>query len=264
METKEKKTATKTVVKEIKKDTWQIKDRNYYLLGNKEPLSYTISSRHSKRRSLVWFDEEKGYERELRYATNQKSVFVDEQEGPCTLKHIVFENGVLNVPKEKVALQKLLSLYHPLRNKVYTEYDSVTEAKDDVEYIELEVEALNAAMTMDVDQAEAILRVEQGSSVSKMSSKELKRDLMLFARSNPSLFIELANDENVELRNFGIKAVEAKILGLSQDQRTFTWASNGRKLMNVPFDENPYSALAAWFKTDEGVEVYKSIQKKLK
>ena len=34
--------------------------------------------------------------------------------------------------------------------------------------------------------------------------------------------------------------------------------------MNVPFDENPYSALAAWFKTDEGVEVLQSIQKKLK
>ena len=117
---------------------------------------------------------------------------------------------------------------------------------------------------MDIDDAEAILRVEQGSSVSEMSSKELKRDLLLFARQNASLFLELANDENVGLRNFGIKAVEAKILDLSQDQRTFSWASNNRKLMNVPFDENPYSALAAWFKTDEGVEVYKSVQKKLK
>jgi hypothetical protein len=87
---------------------------------------------------------------------------------------------------------------------------------------------------------------------------------MLFAKNDPVLFIELASDENVTLRNFGIRATEAKILNLSQDQRTFTWASNGRKLMNVPFDENPYSALAAWFKTDEGVEVYKSIQKKLK
>ena len=34
--------------------------------------------------------------------------------------------------------------------------------------------------------------------------------------------------------------------------------------MNVPFDENPYSAMAAWFKTDEGLEVYKSIEKKTK
>ena len=39
---------------------------------------------------------------------------------------------------------------------------------------------------------------------------------------------------------------------------------DNRKLMTVPFDENPYSALAAFFKTDEGVEVYKAIDKKLK
>ena len=67
-----------------------------------------------------------------------------------------------------------------------------------------------------------------------------------------------------ELRNFGIKATEAGIISLSQDQRTFAWASNGKKLMQVPFDENPYSAFAAYLKTDEGVEVYKSIQKKIK
>ena len=41
------------------------------------------------------------------------------------------------------------------------------------------------------------------------------------------------------------------------------WASNNRKLMTVPFDENPYSAMAAFFKTDEGVEIYKSVEKKL-
>jgi hypothetical protein len=97
-----------------------------------------------------------------------------------------------------------------------------------------------------------------------MTSSEIKRDLLLFARENPYNFIELVNDENVELRNFAIKAVESKIISLSQDQRTFAWASNGRKLMNIPFDENPYSAMAAWFKTDEGVEVYRSIEKKLK
>ena len=54
------------------------------------------------------------------------------------------------------------------------------------------------------------------------------------------------------------------IVRLDDDQRTFKWAANGRKLMTVPFDENPYSAMAAWFKTDEGLEVYKSIDKKLK
>ena len=70
-------------------------------------------------------------------------------------------------------------------------------------------------------------------------------------------------DENVVLRNFGIKATEMGILKLSADQRTFSWGSNDRKLMNVPFDEHPYSALAAWFKTDEGMEIYSNIEKRL-
>tara|TARA_R110001592_G_scaffold189967_2_gene435592 strand:+ start:647 stop:1450 length:804 start_codon:yes stop_codon:yes gene_type:complete len=267
METKEKKkpeVKKPEVKKEIKKNTWEIKDRYYYLLNDKSPLTFRINSRHSMKKSLMYFDEQKGYNRELRYATNMKSPFVDEQEGPVTLGHIVFEDGVLMVPKSDQALQKLLSLYHPNKNKLYSERDDVQEAVDELDYLEVEMEAMNAASTMDVDQAEAILRVEFGSSVSGMTSKELKRDLLLFARGNPYLFLELANDENVELRNFGIRAVEAGIMKLSQDQRTFTWASNGRKLMNIPFDENPYSALAAWFKTDEGVEVYKTVQKKLK
>mgnify|MGYP003119949678 FL=1 len=249
---------------ENKKQKWEVKDRQYFLKNGFSPLTYRLNTKHTPQSSLLWYDEEKGYQRELRYATNQKSPFVDEQKGTATLGHVVFENGVLFVPKEKQNLQKLLSLYHPKLNAKYQEKDEVLEAEDELDYLEIEVEAMNAAMTMDVDQAEAILRVEVGSRVSKMSSKELKRDLMLLARSNPELFIELANDENVGLRNFGIRATEANILDLSQDQRTFSWASNGRKLMNVPFDENPYSALAAWFKTDEGVEVYKTIDKKLK
>jgi len=96
-----------------------------------------------------------------------------------------------------------------------------------------------------------------------MSSSEIKRDLYIFAKSNPVLFLDLVQDENVILRNFAIKANEMNIIKLSQDQRTFTWGSTDRKLMEVPFDENPYSAFAAWLKTDEGVEVYKSIQKRI-
>ena len=85
----------------VKENTWEYKDRNYYLANGKEPLTYTIPSKHTRKYPLTWFDPEVGYERELRYATNQRSIFVDEQEGPVTLKHIVFEDGVLHVPKEK-------------------------------------------------------------------------------------------------------------------------------------------------------------------
>lgn len=245
------------------KETWEIKDRIYYLKNDKSPLTLTIPSKHTKKHALLYFDEEQGKQRELRYATNQDSVFVDEQKGECTMGHIIFRDGDLKVPKEKQNLQKMLSLYHPLRNRLYEEFSAVAVAEDDLDLINLEIDAMTAARQMDIDQLEAILRVEKGSVVNSMSSKELKRDGLLFAKNNPKTFIALAKDDNVQLRNFAIKAQEAGIIVLSQDQRTFTWGSNNRKLMNVPFDENPYSAFAAFLKTDEGVEIYKSIDKKL-
>tara|TARA_E500000318_G_scaffold39191_1_gene37760 strand:+ start:2561 stop:3316 length:756 start_codon:yes stop_codon:yes gene_type:complete len=238
---------------------WEVKDRIYVLKNNFSPITFSLKSR-----GIYYFDEEKGYERELKYTTNQRTPFVDEFKGDARLSHIVFEEGSLFVPRSKQVLQKLLSLYHPLRNKIYEEFDSTQEAVDELDIIELQIEALNAARAVDIDHAEAIMRTELGNSISKMTSKEIKRDLLVFARNNPSLFLELANDENINIRNVGIKAVEQNIIKLSNDQRTFTWASNDRKLITVPFDENPYSALASYFKTDEGIEVYQSVEKRLK
>jgi len=252
-----------SVQKQQVKPSWEIKDRTYVLARGLSPLTYTIPSRHTSKHSLLYFDKESGEQKEIRYATNQSSPFKKEQEGEATLGHIVFSNGTLVVPKEKHNLQKLLSIYHPLKIRVYTEFSPVEVAEDELDILDLQIDAMTAARSIDIDHAEAIMRVEHGSSVNSMSSKEIKRDLLLFARNNPKMFLELANDENVQLRNFAVKAAEAGIIKLSQDQRTFSWGSNGRKLMNVPFDENPYSAFAAFLKTDEGVEIYRSIEKNL-
>ena len=247
------------------KKTQKFIDKAYRLIGEKAPLSYMLASRHSKRSPLLYFDEEVGYNRELRYATNQRTPFVDEQEGTATLGRIVFRDGILRVPKENVVLQKLLSLYHPytLQGRIM-EYKPEQIAESETDWIELELEAMTAAKAMDIDEAEAILRAQYGSQqVSNASSKELKRDLLILARNSPGLFLDLANDDNVMLRNIGIKATETGILALSQDQRSFTYASNGRKLLTVPFNEHPYSALAAYFKTDEGMEVLRAVEKQL-
>ena len=239
-------------------DGWEIKDRMYYLTKGRKPLTYLIRGSN-----IFWFDKEKGYERELKHTSNQRTCFVDEMKGDQRLEHIIFQNGALFVPKEKTVLQKMLSLYHPHGGILFEEHKPAQKAANEIDILEMEIAALNTAQSLDIDIAEAVMRVEKGSEVSKMSSKELKRDLLLYAKRNPKLFLELVNDENVMLRNFGIKATEMGIIKLSGDQRTFNWGSNDRKLMNVPFDEHPYSALAAWFKTDEGMEIYSNIEKRL-
>ena len=75
-------------------DGWEVKDRIYKLKGNKKPLSRSIKSAN-----IHWFDEEKGYERELKYCQNQKTCFVDEMKGDQRLEHVIFRNGMLIIPK---------------------------------------------------------------------------------------------------------------------------------------------------------------------
>ncbi len=244
-------------VKAKPKNNWVIEDKVYYLKGRMKPLSRSIKSS-----GVYYFDEKLGYQRELKYCENQRTPFVDEMKGDQRLSHIVFRNGALHVTREKQTLQKLLSLYHPHKDTIYYEHKPQAIAESQLDWLEFEVEALGIAKDMDIDMAEAILRVEKGSDVSNMSSKELRRDLLLFAKKDPKLFLDLVSDDNIQLRNFGIRATEMGILKLSQDQRHFMWGSNDRKLMTIPFDEHPYSALAAWFKTDEGMEIYQNIEKR--
>jgi len=239
-----------------KEKPFEFKDRYYYLKGNKEPVAHFLKSK-----KIMWFDEEYGGEREIMFTENMNTPFVDEFKGEVRPARIIFRDGTLHVPKTKVVWQKILSIYHSDLGKTYLERDEEKDAMDELSIIELELEAMNMAKNMDITKAESIVRMKEGSSVSKMSVKEIKRSLMLFCKENPQLVIDLAEDENVEARNLGIKAVEQRVLLLSSDHRTFMWGSNKRKLFDIPFNEHPYSALVQWFKTDEGLDVYSQLEK---
>jgi len=235
---------------------WESKDRTYKLKDS-SPLTYKIRST-----GMLWFDEDKKVNREIRYASNQKSLFVEEQDKYAQLDHVVFQDGTLIVPRNNPLLQQLLSVYHPDK-WLWEELDAVQEAKDDIDIIEQEIEAQRLVQELEIEHLEAILRTEVGSEVTKMSTKEIKRDCYLFAKNNPELFIEVANDEDIKLRNLANRAVESHLVNLTDDNTVFKWSKNGKTIMKVPFDEHPYTAFARFLKTDKGVDVMKAIQKKL-
>ena len=134
---------------------WKIKDRVYVLKNGLSPLSYTI-----KTRGLYYFDAEKGYERVIGYAPNQNTPFVDEMKGDLRMEHITFRDGVLQVPKNKVTLQKFLSIYHPLKDNLFEEVNNEADAKNHADWIELELDAMNACKALSVDKLAAIMRCD--------------------------------------------------------------------------------------------------------
>ncbi len=86
----------KTVKQEPAAPKWEVKDRVYVLKNDFSPITFSL-----KGRGIYYFDEEQGYEREIKYTTNQKTPFVDEFKSSARLAHIVFKDGNLVVPKNK-------------------------------------------------------------------------------------------------------------------------------------------------------------------
>lgn len=240
--------------------SWEIRDRIYLLKGGATPVNYILRSRHHLNKPLQYFDGT--MTRSLRYASNQVSIFEDEQMGDVTLPAIIFRDGKLQVPKENTLLQQFLSVYHPDLNKVYFEFDPNKEAEGEIKTVEEELEAMNLAKDMPIEDLEAIARVCLQGRVSDMASNEIRRDMLIYARKNPKEFVELTKDENINLRNAAVRAAEMGIIQIADDNRTVKWAS-GDKIITVPYGENVYSALAVYFKTDEGLDVLQAISNQL-
>ena len=241
---------------------WEVKDRIYVLKGGATPVNYILRSRHHLNKPLQYFDGTMN--RSLRYASNQTTVFEDEQYGDVTLPAVIFRDGKLIVNKENVLLQQFLSLYHPDRDKVYSEFDAEKSAQAEIDNVEAELEAMNAAREMEIEDLEAIARVVLKSRVSDMASNEIRRDMLLFARKNPQEFLNLTNDENIKLRNVAVRANEMGLIFIKDDNRTVCWNDTKKtKIITVPYGENVFSALAVYFKTDEGLDVLQSLTNKL-
>jgi len=153
-----------------------------YRLKNGTPLSYTLVSRNNPKYPLMWFDENKGVNRALRYAPNQKSPFEDEQDSNVILEPIVFEDGFLTVPRTNPVLQSFLH-YHPMNGKVFEVVDYEKDAKDQVEELNLEVDALIQARSLTIEQLEMMTRVLFGKDPTTITTAELKRDILVFAKN---------------------------------------------------------------------------------
>ena len=247
----------------MKKNKKSFVDKVYRLTKDKAPLSYTIPSRHTKRKSLLYFDESTGVNRAIRYAKNQKSIFEEEQDGNVILEPIIFEDGFLRVPKQNQILQEFLA-FHPANGKEFVEVDKEADASVEVDNLDLALEAQVLAKDLDVEMLETIARVVIGLNIEKMTSAELKRDVRVFAKRYPNEFMESINDPLLSLQNKCSKFFSEGLLVLKNKKDVYyNLKGNENKLLTVPYGEDPLFILASFLQSDEGLEVLRILESKL-
>lgn len=232
-----------------------------YKLKTGNPLSYTLASRNHPRFPLMWFDEKKNQNRPLRYAVNQKSPFEDEQDGNAIIEPIVFEDGFLSVPRTNPVLQEFLH-YHPLNNIIFTEVDKEKEASEEVEDLNIEVDALIEARRLTLEQIETLTRVMFGKDPSTISTAELKRDILVFAKNDPRGFLTTLNDPELQFQAKVRLFFEEKLLALRNNDKEvwFNTPTNKKKMLSVPYGEDPYEMAGHFLSSDEGIDSLKMLE----
>ena len=242
------------------KTTTKYVDKIYKLTRESAPLSLILASRHTQRFPLLWFDETTGTNKALRYARNQNSPFQDEQDDNAILEPIIFENGFLTVKKENQVLQKFLE-YHPGKGRVYVEVDKAKEATDIVKNLNIEVDALIQARQLKVDEVENIARVIFQKDISTVTTDELRRDILVFAKNQPQDFMLLLKDPALKLNAKIQLFFDKNLLQFRNNNKEvfFNTPSNKKKMLNIPYQEDPFYIIASHFQTDDGLDALKHL-----
>ena len=253
---------------------WVLKTRIYKLKGKDSiiPRFFLQSADRPGRgnKRLLYFDKENQRQRAIRYVVNFESPFIDEQDSSgwdLRPERILFQKGHLLVDAHDVSLQKFLEV-HPWNEKnggsKFYEYDPEAVAKVEVDNLLLEAEAVKLALEADVATTEAVLRPRVGAKIHEMKTDQLTREILLFAKKEPQLFLNAIKDEQLLLQNVAYTSIDYGICKISDNGTVFRWVENNSSLVAIPFGQNPYSFLAGWFTTDEGIEVMNKITQKLK
>ena len=241
------------------------KDKVYILKQSKTPVSFFIQSRSNKRRQLLHFDEEKGINRALRYSKNQRSIFEDEQDGTAILEPIVMEDGKVSVPRNNPLLQKFMDI-HPDNvangGTLFYEFDPQKIAEDRVRNLNLEVDALIAARSLDIDVMKAIARVHLDVNIDKMTSSEIKHDILLFAKNYPEDFLDAIEDPDISVNDISSRAFnEGFITFRAGKDIHYNLKNNKKKILTVPFGERKEDVFMSWLKSNDGLEFYMFLEK---
>ena len=250
-------------MKTTRKSVLEPKDRTYLLKNGSSPLTYFLASRDTPRRRLLYYDEDANTNRPLRYARNANSPFQDEQGENVIIEPIIFEDGVLNVPKNNPVLQEFLH-YHPGNGNEFYEFDKEKDAQKEIKNMYDVLDAQLIAREMPFEELEPIARLLLGGSVDSMKVSEIRRDMMIYAERYPQDFMEAVNDPTIKVTSYASRSLSDGYLSFRNNKKEiyYNLKDNKKKLLTVPFGEDPVYLLSAYLQSDEGIDLYKFLENK--
>jgi hypothetical protein len=212
--------------------------------------------------NITVFDPKENRVRQIRYAPNEQSIYVEDQSEHAQREHIIFRNKMLFVPVEKPNLLMFLSM-HP-DNKVNGGklFEMIDKSRSAEEELELEFTQFDAiSMVRDKDISE-LLPVAMFLGINtKRKSAEIRRDLLIDAKKNPTRFVELFDNPQVKCKSAVLQAIEFQILNKKIDG--MYWFDSNRLIITAAAGLDPVDVMSRFCLTEKGAPVYDRLLEEL-
>lgn len=212
--------------------------------------------------NIIVFDQEKGYNREIRYCPAERSVYKDEQSEAARREQIVFRDGLLTVPHTDPILIEYLRL-HPDNvangGKRFNEVNDEVDAQAELEREFALHDAIALIKTSDIDK---LIPVGLSYGISAdLSSLEIKRALLQQAKANPETFMNAFNNPMVAVRADVVTAMDFQILKQTVDG--MYWYDSNSLIMPTPAGQDTLDVFVRFLMTDKGNPVRNEIENQL-
>ena len=98
-----------------------------------------------------------------------------------------------------------------------------------------------------------------------MTSAELKRDVLVYAKKNPIGFLDTLNDPTLSLQSKVAKFFDLGLLRSRNKGRDiyFNLPTNKSKMLTVPHGESAQFIVSSYLQSDEGIETLKLLENNL-
>ena len=216
-----------------------------------------------KTRGIIHWDEELGYNREIRYCSSEKSIFVDEQSPGAVKTPIVFRLGVLMTNERDSLLREFLDRHPENEANGGRTFYKVKSNKEFVEKnIKKEFAVMDAIGLLREKSLDDLLAVAISFAIDiDRSVDEIKYDLLQKAKKSPKTFIEAFDNPVVQMKAKIKQAQSLNIINLAGDG--VKWFDTNKLIVSVPAGMDPMDVFVRYCLTEAAAPTVAEMERQL-
>jgi hypothetical protein len=101
-----------------------------------------------------------------------------------------------------------------------------------------------------------------GKDPSIIPTEILKRDILVYAKTEPVEFLNILGDPELQFQAKVRLFFENKLLALRNNDREiwYNTSTNRKKMLSIPFGEDPFEIAGHFLQSDEGIDGLKMLE----